>query len=75
MVKKGTKYIAEQGNFIVRKYDNFIMGEEIDLGINDKIKNYKEKAYTEEEYKEFYKNKSKNLFVEDEDKLIIKESE
>lgn len=47
-------YKADEGCFIVRKEDNFIMGEEIDLGSADSIENYKDEPYTEESYKEFY---------------------
>lgn len=47
-------YRAEQGNFIVKIADNFIMGEEICLGSVDNIDNYKEEPYTEETYKAFY---------------------
>lgn len=49
-------YTAEAGNFIIRKADGFIMGEEIDLGSADSIENYEEKPYTEEERKAFYEN-------------------
>ena len=56
MIQKGNKYQAEEGNFIVRKLDNFIMGESIDLGSADSIENYEEQAYTEESYNEFYES-------------------
>lgn len=49
-------YIASDGNFIIRKSDNFIMGESIDLGSSDSIDNYAELPYTEESYKEFYQS-------------------
>ena len=49
-------YTAEASNFIIRKADGFIMGEEIDLGSADSIENYEEKPYTEEEYKAFYES-------------------
>ncbi len=49
-------YKANKGCFIVRKADNFIMGEEIDLGTADSIDNYKDEPYTEESYKEFYES-------------------
>ena len=54
MTQKGSRYVAEEGNFIVRKADGFIMGENIDLGSADSIGNYEEQPYTEESYKEFY---------------------
>lgn len=47
-------YEADEGCFIVRKEDNFIMGEAIDLGTADSIDNYTDSPYTEESYKEFY---------------------
>lgn len=49
-------YYADEGCFIVRKSDNFIMGEEIDLGSADSIDNYKDEPYTEESYKAFYES-------------------
>ena len=47
-------YEADDGCFIVRKEDNFIMGEGIDLGLTDSIDNYEDVPYTEESYKAFY---------------------
>jgi hypothetical protein len=49
-------YKADEGCFIVRKSDNFIMGEDIDLGSADSIENYEDEPYTEESYKEFYES-------------------
>ena len=49
-------YKAEEGCFIVRKADGFIMGEDIDLGSADNIDNYKDDQYTEESYKAFYES-------------------
>ena len=49
-------YKADKGCFIVRIADNFIMGEDIDLGSADSIDNYKDVPYTEESYKEFYES-------------------
>jgi len=54
MTNEGSRYYAEEGNFIVRKSDNFIMGEDIDLGTSDSIENYEEQPYTEESYNAFY---------------------
>lgn len=48
------RYKAEEGKFILRASDNFIMGEDICLGDSDSIENYKEEPYTEENYKAFY---------------------
>lgn len=56
MKQNGNIYTAEDGNFIIRKADGFIMGEDIDLGSADSIENYEEKPYTEEEYKAFYES-------------------
>ena len=49
-------YEAEAGCFIVRKEDDFIMGEAIDLGVSDSIDNYKDVPFTEDSYKEFYES-------------------
>ena len=51
-----TIYKADEGCFIVRIADNFIMGEDIDLGSTDSIDNYKDEPYTEESYKAFYES-------------------
>ena len=51
-----TIYKADEGCFIVRTVDNFIMGEDIDLGSADSIDNYKDEPYTEESYKTFYES-------------------
>lgn len=56
MTNEGSKYKAKDGCFIVRKYDGFIMGENIDLGTSDDISNYEEQPYTEESYEAFYKS-------------------
>ena len=56
MTQNGNIYTAEKGNFIIRKEDGFIMGEDIDLGSADSIDNYEEKPYTEEERKAFYES-------------------
>lgn len=58
MKQEGNKYYAEDGKFIVRKSDGFIMGEGIDLGSSDSIDNYEEQPYTEESYNEFYESLS-----------------
>ena len=51
-----TIYKANTNCFIVRKSDNFIMGEEIDLGSADSIDNYEDQPYTEESYNQFYES-------------------
>lgn len=58
-------YKANEGCFIVRKADNFIMGEEIDLGSADSIDNYKDEAYTEESYKAFYESIGMPIYKEE----------
>lgn len=68
MIQEGTRYTAEKGNFIVRKADSFIMGENIDLGSADSIDNYEEQPYTEESYKEFYASIGIDIEKKDEDK-------
>lgn len=47
-------YQADKGCFIVRKSDQVIMGEAVDLGSEDSIENYEDQPYTEESYREFY---------------------
>lgn len=54
-------YKADEGCFIVRKADGFIMGEDIDLGSSDSIDNYEDKEYTDEEYNEFYESLGINI--------------
>lgn len=49
-------YKADEGNFIVEVSTGRIMGEAIDLGINDSIDNYKEEPYTPESYKTYYES-------------------
>ena len=65
------RYQADNGKFIVRKADNFIMGEAICLGDTDMIDNYTEIEYTEESYKEFYESIGQPIVEEKEveDKL------
>lgn len=53
MTQHGRNYIAEDGMFIIRKEDDFIMGWEICLGDNDVIDNYYEREYDDEEYYKF----------------------
>lgn len=48
------RYKAEEGCFIARKKDGFIMGEDICLGGDDVVDNYTDYIYTPEEYEEFY---------------------
>lgn len=52
--KTETRYKADKGCFIVRKSDQVIMGEVIDLGSDDSVENYEDQPYTDESYREFY---------------------
>lgn len=56
MTQEGRNYHAAKGKFIVRKADGKIMGEDICLGSADVIGNYKEEAYTDESYRQFYES-------------------
>ena len=49
-------YYAEEGKLIVRKADDFIMGDAICLGEYDSIDNYAEQDFTEEEIKVFFES-------------------
>lgn len=49
-------YTADDGKLIVRKEDDFIMGDAIDLGSADSIDNYEERAFSEEEIKAFWES-------------------
>lgn len=55
MTHNGNIYTADNGKLIVRKDDDFVMGESIDLGSDDNIKNYTERAFTEEEIAQLHK--------------------
>lgn len=50
-------YIANKGNFIVRKENNEIIGTDIVLVKDDSINNYIEQPYTKESFLTFYKDK------------------
>lgn len=56
MKKEGNIYTADEGKLIVRKADDFIMGDAIDLGSADSIENYEERAFTEEEIAAFWES-------------------
>ena len=45
---------AKNGQVFVRKADGLVMGTGIDLGKKDTIKNYQERACTDEEMKQYY---------------------
>lgn len=49
-------YKADEGKLIVRKSDDFIMGDAIDLGSADSIENYEERAFSEEEIAAFWES-------------------
>ena len=59
-------YKADEGCFSVRKKDNFIMGEEIDLGSADSSENYEDEPYNEEERKAFYESIGIPVYREEE---------
>lgn len=65
MVQKGNIYTAEEGKIIVRKSDNFIMGKDIDLGIDDSINNYQEIDEPEEE------SDSNDSEIEQQDDVVV----
>ena len=56
MTNKNNIYTADEGKLIVRKADDFIMGDAIDLGSADSIDNYEERAFSEEEIKAFWES-------------------
>lgn len=49
-------YKAEEEKLIVRKADNFIMGDAIDLGSEDDINNYEDREFSQEEIDAFYES-------------------
>lgn len=56
MKQNNNKYYADDGKLIVRKEDDFIMGDAIDLGSADSIDNYEERAFSEEEIDAFWES-------------------
>ena len=50
------RYKADEGCFIVRNEDNYIMGEDICLGSADSIENYHDEKYNDEGYKACYES-------------------
>ena len=67
------RYKAEEGNFIVRKADDYIMGEGICLGDIDTIENYEDRPYTEESYKAFYASLGIDIEAEKQPQEVIEE--
>jgi hypothetical protein len=55
-VEQSRLYEADDGKMIVRKSDSFVMGDMIDLGVDDDIGNYEEREFTDEERMEFFKD-------------------
>ena len=47
-------YVADEGKMLVRKADGFVMGDQLDLGVNDSIENYEERTFTEDERAAFW---------------------
>lgn len=74
MKQEGNIYKADKGKLIVRIADDFIMGDAIDLGSADSIDNYKEREFTDEEIKEFFKSIDININNEIETENINDES-
>ena len=60
-IENTNKYKANEGCLIVRKVDDFIMGDIIDLGNADNIKNYEDREFPEEVIK---------TYTEDSDSLM-----
>jgi len=60
-------YAATKGKLIVRKADDFIMGDAIDLGTADQIENYEEREFSKEEIKAFYESIGMEPPVEEEE--------
>ena len=56
MTQNGNIYTADEGKLIVRKADDFIMGDSIDLGSADNIENYEEREFTQEEIDAFFES-------------------
>lgn len=67
MKHDGRRYYAEDGNFIFRKADDFLMGDVICMGSEDSIDNYYERPYTEEEYQQFYAQSELDIPIEEDD--------
>ena len=55
MRKENNMYYAADSKLIVRKKDNFVMGDAICLGSADSIENYEERDFTEEKINAFNK--------------------
>lgn len=49
-------YEADDGKMLVRKSDGKIMGDGVDLGVDDSIDNYEEREFTEEERAAFWES-------------------
>jgi len=64
MEQKGRIYTAGEGKLIVRKADDFIMGESIDLGSADSIDNYEEREFTQQEIDDFHRSIGDEDFFE-----------
>lgn len=53
---EGTRmYKADDGKMIVRVADGKVVGDDLWLGVNDNIANYREDAFTEEQRAQFFK--------------------
>lgn len=53
--KEGTNfYTADEGKMLVRKSDGQVMGDGVDLGVDDSIGNYEERLFTDAERAAFW---------------------
>lgn len=52
-IENTNRYKANEGCLIVRKVDDFIMGDIIDLGSADSIENYEDREFPEEVIKTY----------------------
>lgn len=59
------KYKAFEGCLIVRKVDNFIMGNTIDLGNADNIENYEDREFSKEFIEKFSNDTEGDFFNND----------
>jgi len=55
--EEGTNlYLADDGRMFVRKSDNVVLGDGVDLGVGDSIDNYDEREFTAEERAAFWES-------------------
>ena len=61
--------VDSNSNLIVRKQDNVIMGDSIDLGESDSIDNYEEREFTSEEIQNFWKSIDNGKYIQSQEAL------